>query len=118
MAARSPMIARFMTAPTTSTLPGAPISLAYSVDADDAFMFHAVREGLIDLGGLTFSHQRADTAALNRLALAGRPGVGAILARGLPAAASRHQLLPHGAAGGARFGPVAVASRRLVAGAA
>ena len=45
------------------------ISLAYSVDADDAFMFHALRAGAIDTRGLTFTHTRAHTAALNQLAI-------------------------------------------------
>ena len=90
-----------------------PISLAYSADADDAFMFHAIRAGLIDTGGLRFTHWRGDTAALNRLALEGsRPGadaggadagddhgvdVIAISAGVYPRVASRYQLLPHGA---------------------
>ena len=39
-------------------------SLAYSVDADDAFMFHALEAGAIDTRGLTFTHQRAHTGAL------------------------------------------------------
>ena len=45
------------------------ISLAYSVDADDAFMFHALRTGAIDTGPLRFIHKRDHTAALNRLAI-------------------------------------------------
>src|SRR5438128_174901 len=57
--------------------PGAPpISLAYSADADDAFMFHAIRAGLIDTRGFSFTHWRGDTAALNRLALGEKAGGG------------------------------------------
>ena len=81
------------------------VALAYSADADDAFMFHAIRAGLIDTGGFSFTHWRGDTAALNRLALgeavaAGAPptapdviaisaGVYPRVARALPAAAPR-----------------------------
>ncbi len=90
------------------------ISLAYSVDADDAFMFHALRAGQIDAPGLTFSHQRADTAALNQLALKGAADVIAISAGFYPAVADRYQLLPHGASVGRGFGPVVVARRPLV----
>lgn len=105
---------------------GQPISLAYSVDADDAFMFHAVRAGLIDTRGLTFTHRRADTAELNRLALA--PGeniagagpradlpldVLAISAGVYPRVAAHYQLLPHGASVGRGFGPVVVARRPM-----
>jgi 1,4-dihydroxy-6-naphthoate synthase len=94
-----------------------PISLAYSADADDAFMFHAIRAGLIDPRGFSFTHWRGDTAALNRLAL-GQGGAGqgpagadviAISAGVYPRVAARYQLLPHGASVGRGFGPVVVA---------
>lgn len=87
------------------------ISLAYSVDADDAFMFHALRTGQVRTPGLTFTHRRADTAALNQLALAAETDVIAISAGAFPAVADRYQLLPHGASVGRGFGPVVVAKR-------
>jgi 1,4-dihydroxy-6-naphthoate synthase len=96
-----------------------PISLAYSVDADDAFMFHAIRAGLIDARGLTFTHRRADTAALNRLALQTDAAEGratdviAISAGVYPRVAAHYQLLPHGASVGRGFGPVVVARRPM-----
>jgi 1,4-dihydroxy-6-naphthoate synthase len=112
-----------MMAPMSS--PGsAPISLAYSADADDAFMFHAIRAGLIDTRGLSFTHWRGDTAALNRLALGeasadqraavgGEADVIAISAGVYPRVAARYQLLPHGASVGRGFGPVVVARRPI-----
>jgi 1,4-dihydroxy-6-naphthoate synthase len=90
-----------------------PISLAYSVDADDAFMFHALRTGDVDMRGLAFSHRRADTAELNALALAGESDVVAISAGAYPAAAANYLLLPHGASVGRGFGPVLVARRPM-----
>src|SRR5262245_15446429 len=60
------------------------LRLAYSVDADDAFMFHALRGGHIDTAGLTFDHVRADTASLNALAVAGDADVVAISAGAYP----------------------------------
>ena len=90
-----------------------PISLAYSVDADDAFMFHALRTGDVDTRGLTFIHRRADTAELNALALAGESDVVAISAGAYPAAAANYLLLPHGASVGRGFGPVLVARRPM-----
>jgi 1,4-dihydroxy-6-naphthoate synthase len=89
------------------------ITLAYSVDADDAFMFHALRTGRLDVPGLSFAHRRADTAALNRLAQAGAADVVAISAGAYPSVADRYQLLPHGASVGRGFGPVVVAPRPL-----
>ncbi len=90
-----------------------PISLAYSVDADDAFMFHALRAEAIDAGGLTFTHRRDHTAALNRLAIEGAADVVAVSLGVYPAIADRYQLLPHGASVGRGYGPVVVAPRPL-----
>jgi 1,4-dihydroxy-6-naphthoate synthase len=92
------------------------IHLAYSVDADDAFMFHALRGGQLDAGGLVFEHRRADTAELNALAAVGGADVVAISAGAYPAIADRYLLLPHGASVGRGFGPVVVSRRPLAAG--
>ena len=91
----------------------ADISLAYSVDADDAFMFHAVRSGAVDPDGLTFSHRRDHTAALNHLAIAGAADVVAVSTGVYPAIADGYQILPHGASVGRGYGPVVVAPRPL-----
>jgi 1,4-dihydroxy-6-naphthoate synthase len=90
-----------------------PISLAYSVDADDAFMFYALRETRIDTEGLTFSHRRDHTAALNRLAAEGGADVIAVSLGAVPAFADAYQLLPHGASVGRGFGPVVVSRRSM-----
>ena len=89
------------------------ISLAYSVDADDAFMFHALATGTVDARGLTFSHRRGDTAWLNRLAESGGGDVVAISAGAYPRVADNYVLLPHGASVGRGFGPVVVAKRPM-----
>ena len=93
---------------------GTTISLAYSVDADDAFMFHALAGGQVAAPGIAFSHRRADTAELNRIALGGGADVVAISAGLYPRIASRYLLLPHGASVGRGFGPVVVAPREMV----
>jgi 1,4-dihydroxy-6-naphthoate synthase len=87
------------------------IRLAYSTDADDAFMFHALRAGRIDTRGFSFEHLRADTAELNALAAAGGADVVAISAGAYPQVADRYLLLPHGASVGRGFGPVVVSRR-------
>ena len=89
------------------------ISLAYSVDADDAFMFHALQRGAVDVGDLTFTHRRADTATLNQLAIDAAADVVAVSLGVYPAIAPRYQLLPHGASVGRGYGPVVVAPRPL-----
>jgi 1,4-dihydroxy-6-naphthoate synthase len=85
------------------------IRLAYSVDADDAFMFHALAAGKIDTRGLRFSHRRADTATLNRLTHGEEADVVAVSLGAVPAVADRYLLLPHGASVGRGYGPVVVA---------
>jgi len=52
--------------------PTMPISLAYSVDADDAFMFYALLAGGVVTRGLEFTHHRGDTSELNALAQAAK----------------------------------------------
>jgi 1,4-dihydroxy-6-naphthoate synthase len=89
------------------------ISLAYSVDADDAFMFHGIVTGAVETRGLTFSHTRGDTAWLNGLAEQGDTDVIAISAGAYPRVADKYLLLPHGASVGRGFGPVVVAKRPM-----
>jgi 1,4-dihydroxy-6-naphthoate synthase len=93
--------------------PPAPISLAYSVDADDAFMFAALELGRVDARGLRFEHRRADTATLNAMAAAGGADVVAISLGAYPAVADRYLLLPHGASVGRGYGPVVVARQPM-----
>jgi len=90
-----------------------PISLAYSVDADDAFMFHALATGAVDCRGLGFVHRRGDTAWLNALVQAGGADVVAISVGAYPAVADDYILLPHGASVGRGFGPVVVSKRPM-----
>jgi 1,4-dihydroxy-6-naphthoate synthase len=89
------------------------ISLAYSVDSDDAFMFHALATGAVAARGLTFFHQRGDTSWLNSLAESGGADVVAISAGAYPRLADKYLLLPHGASVGRGFGPAVVAKRPM-----
>jgi 1,4-dihydroxy-6-naphthoate synthase len=90
-----------------------PISLAYSVDADDAFMFYALHAGGVATRGLEFSHRRGDTSELNALARDGEVDVVAISAGAYPAVSDKYLLLPHGASVGRGFGPVLVARQPM-----
>src|SRR5262249_38478045 len=89
------------------------ISLAYSVGADDAFMFIAPGGGRMDTGGLRFRPHRRGTAQLQRREQAGWAAVVAISLGAYPAVADRYLLLPHGASVGRGFGPVVVARRPI-----
>lgn len=90
------------------------IRLAYSPDADDAFMFHAIAHGHIDLRGLRFEHVRADTESLNRGAETEvAPHVTAVSIHQYAYLAARYLLLPHGGSVGVGYGPVLVAPRAI-----
>lgn len=87
------------------------IKLAYSPDADDAFMFRAAIDKLIDTEGLTFEPVTADTGSLNDLAIAGAVDVTAISVAAYPLIASGYLLLRHGGSVGRGYGPVIVSKR-------
>ncbi|HEX4353490.1 MAG TPA: MqnA/MqnD/SBP family protein [Polyangiales bacterium] len=86
------------------------IRVAYSPDADDAFMFWAIAEGHIDTHGIHFERERADTEALNLAAESTRaPDVSAVSIHQYAYLTERYLLLPHGGSVGAGYGPVVVA---------
>jgi 1,4-dihydroxy-6-naphthoate synthase len=92
------------------------LSLAYSTDLDDAFMFWALASGRIDARDYGFdelTHARADTATLNAWARAGAYDVVAVSIATLPEVAREYFLLPHGASVGRNYGPVIVSRRRV-----
>jgi 1,4-dihydroxy-6-naphthoate synthase len=92
------------------------LSLAYSTDLDDAFMFWPLASGRMaarDYGFGSLSHVRADTATLNRWAAEGAHDVVAVSIAAVPALAHDWLLLPHGGSVGRNYGPVIVAPRPM-----
>ena len=87
------------------------IRLAFSPDSDDNFMFFALLEGKIELDGLRFEAERADTETLNARAAAGELDVVAVSIARWPSIARDYLLLPHGMSVGRSYGPVVVAER-------
>lgn len=85
-----------------------PITLAYSPDTDDAFMVHALREGLVDTLGYQFECTSADIQVLNEAAQRGVYDVSAISIASYPAIAGNYLLMPIGASIGDEFGPALV----------
>jgi 1,4-dihydroxy-6-naphthoate synthase len=81
------------------------LRLAHSPDADDAFMFWALAEGLIDTGDRRYQHELADIETLNRRALRGELEVTAVSLHAYAHLADRYALLAHGASVGDRYGP-------------
>jgi 1,4-dihydroxy-6-naphthoate synthase len=92
------------------------LSLAYSTDLDDAFMFWAITDGRVDPRDYGFdrvTHERADTATLNAWARDGVFDVVAVSIATLPAIAAHYLLLPHGGSVGRGYGPVVVSRTPL-----
>jgi 1,4-dihydroxy-6-naphthoate synthase len=89
------------------------IHVSHSPDSDDAFMFYALADGLIDTEGLTYVHELQDIQSLNQRALAGELEVSAVSIHAYAYIADRYALLPHGASMGDRYGPRLVAREPL-----
>lgn len=85
------------------------IRIAHSPDSDDAFMFYALTQGLVDTEGLEIEHQLDDIETLNRAAFEGRYEITAISFHAYPYLADRYRLMPCGASFGDNYGPVVVA---------
>ncbi len=81
------------------------IHVGHSPDSDDAFMFYALAEGLIDTGDLSYSHELQDIETLNRRALRGELEVTAVSIHAYAYLADQYALLPSGSSMGDRYGP-------------
>jgi 1,4-dihydroxy-6-naphthoate synthase len=91
------------------------IKVAHSPDSDDAFMFYALAEGMIDTGDIEFVHELQDIESLNRRALAAELEVTAVSIHAYAYLADNYILLPHGASMGERYGPRLVAREPIPA---
>jgi 1,4-dihydroxy-6-naphthoate synthase len=89
------------------------IRLGHSPDPDDAFMFWALAENLVDTRGFEFEHVLRDIQTLNEWALEGRLEVTALSLHSYPLVQDRYVLLPHGASMGSGYGPVVVSREPL-----
>jgi len=85
------------------------IQVAHSPDSDDAFMFYALAQGLIDTGDLRYQHTLQDIETLNQRALKGELEVTAVSIHAYAYLTDRYALLPHGASMGDGYGPRLVA---------
>lgn len=81
------------------------IRVGHSPDSDDAFMFYALAEGLIDTGDLRYTHELQDIETLNRRALKGELEVTAVSIHAYAYLADHYALLPSGSSMGDRYGP-------------
>lgn len=85
------------------------ITLGHSPDPDDAFMFYAMAEKLVDLRGYEFEHILQDIQTLNERARRGELDVSAISIHAYAYVLERYALMPCGASMGDGYGPMLVA---------
>src|SRR6058998_523348 len=86
-------------------------TLGHSPDPDDAFMFYAMAENKIDLGGYRFDHRLEDIQTLNERARRGELHISAISIHAYPYVAHKYALLPCGASMGNGYGPIVIRKR-------
>ncbi len=80
------------------------IRVAHSPDSDDAFMFYALAEGLVETP-FRYLHELSDIESLNRRALAGELEVSAVSMHAYAHLADRYALLSSGCSMGDGYGP-------------
>jgi len=89
------------------------LTLGHSPDPDDAFMFYALAEGLIDAGDYEFEHILQDIQTLNERATRGELDITAISIHAYAYVSDQYALLPSGASMGDGYGPMLVAKEKI-----
>lgn len=89
------------------------LRLGHSPDPDDAFMFYALAQDLVDREGLEFEHVLQDIETLNRRAERGELEITALSVHAYAFLTDRYRLLPHGASMGDGYGPVMVSRKPM-----
>jgi len=82
-----------------------PITIAHSPDADDIFMYYAVKFGWVDTGELTFDNIALDIETLNEEALKGTYDVTAVSFGAYPHLKDEYALLRTAVSFGEGYGP-------------
>jgi 1,4-dihydroxy-6-naphthoate synthase len=89
------------------------LSLGFSPCPNDCFMFDAIANKRIDLGGLEFDVHLADVEALNAAAMDGRAAVTKLSYHAFAHCADRYVLLDAGSALGRKCGPLLISKRAI-----
>jgi 1,4-dihydroxy-6-naphthoate synthase len=90
------------------------LTLGHSPDPDDAFMFYGLAKGLIPTHGFSFDHILQDIQTLNERATRGELDISAVSIHAYAYVSHQYALLPSGASMGDGYGPMLVASRKLL----
>ena len=81
------------------------IHVAHSPDSDDAFMFYALAEGKVDIGGLRYVHELSDIESLNQRARRAELEVTAVSIHAYAYIWRDYALLSSGSSMGDGYGP-------------
>ena len=85
-------------------------SIGHSPDPDDAFMFYAMTESLIDTGDRRYEHVLVDIQTLNQQALEGAHDVSAVSIHSYPTISDDYSLMNCGASMGEGYGPMIIST--------
>ena len=94
--------------PLSPKVMGNRYSIGHSPDPDDAFMFYAMTESLIDMGGREYDHVLVDIQTLNQQALDGTHDVSAVSIHSYPTISESYALMNCGASMGEGYGPMII----------
>ncbi len=89
------------------------IRIGHSPDPDDAFMFHALTQGLIDTAGRSYEHVLVDIDTLNQEARNGNFEVSAVSIHSYPNISEDYALMNCGASMGEGYGPILISNREM-----
>jgi len=89
------------------------IRVGHSPDPDDAFMFHALTQGLIDTPGRKYEHALIDIDTLNQEAQQGNFEVSAVSIHSYPKISKEYALMNCGASMGEGYGPILISNREM-----
>jgi len=89
------------------------IRVGHSPDPDDAFMFHALTQGLIDTPGRKYEHVLVDIDTLNQEAQHGNFEVSAVSIHSYPKISKEYALMNCGASMGEGYGPILISNREM-----
>ena len=89
------------------------ITIGHSPDPDDAFMFHALTEGLFDTQGRVYEHALVDIDTLNSHAENGDFEVSALSIHSFPNVSEKYALMNSGASMGEGYGQIVISNRKM-----
>jgi len=87
------------------------IRIGHSPDPDDAFMFHALTNSLIDTGDRRYEHRLLDIETLNQKSMQGEFEVSAVSIHSFPKIAHHYSLMNCGASMGEGYGPILISNK-------